>query len=180
MLSSIHCKLCLKLAGRPVIQAVIQTLMVVIDPEVLEDFTARFSLGGEELVIRTRLLLKAAILDKIASMKQDDDFSCYYRQMLQGRYDCVDRIVLNGYFPRGHSAGGFRSWWRELTGSDDTLDQEHLLRMAGRFSRRVPAYAKANKIPLIHCAGAERKHQRMLIITTFTSSTESGATSPLR
>ena len=92
-------------------------------------------------------------------MKEDDDFSCYYRKMLEGRYDCIDRIVLNGYFPRGHSAGGFRSWWRELTGSDDTLDQEHLLRMAGRFSRRVHAYAKANGIPLIHCAGAERKHQ---------------------
>jgi hypothetical protein len=92
-------------------------------------------------------------------MKEDDDFSCYYQQLLEGRYDCVDRIVLNGYFPRGHSAGGFRSWWRDLTGSDETLDQEHLLRMAGRFSRRVHAYAKANAIPLIHCAPAERKHR---------------------
>jgi len=44
-------------------------------------------------------------------MKEDDDFSLYYRQLLEGRYDCVDRIVLNGYFPRGHSPGGFRSWW---------------------------------------------------------------------
>jgi len=55
--------------------------------------------------------VKAARLDKIASMKEDDDFSLYYRQLLEGRYDCVDRIVLNGYFPRGHSPGGFRSWW---------------------------------------------------------------------
>src|SRR5438876_10355708 len=49
--------------------------------------------------------VKAATLDKIASMKEDDDFSCYYRQFLEGRYDCADRIVLNGYFPRGQSAG---------------------------------------------------------------------------
>jgi hypothetical protein len=66
-------------------------------------------------------------------MKEDDDFSRYFGAALEGRYDCVDRIVLNGYFPRGHSGGGFRSWWRDLTGSDESLDQEHLVRMAGRF-----------------------------------------------
>lgn len=67
--------------------------------------------------------------------------------------------MLNGYFRRAHSGGGFRSWWRELTGSDATLDEEHLLRMAGKFSRRVHAYAKANGIALLHCAAGERKHQ---------------------
>ena len=30
----------------------------------------------------------------------------------------------------GHTAGGFRVWWRALTGSDDTLDNTHLMRMA--------------------------------------------------
>jgi hypothetical protein len=75
------------------------------------------------------------------------------------RYDCVDRIVLNGYFPRGHSGGGFRTWWRDLTGSEDALDQEHLVRMAGRFRRRVHLYAKANGLTLIHCAAGERKHR---------------------
>jgi hypothetical protein len=34
-------------------------------------------------------------------MKQDDDFSDYYRELLEGRYDCPDRIVLNGYFALG-------------------------------------------------------------------------------
>ena len=92
-------------------------------------------------------------------MKEDDDFSCYFRDALEGRYDCVDRIVLNGYFPRGHSGGGFRTWWRDLTGSDETLNQEHLVRMAGRFSRRVHHYAKANGLALIHCAAGERKHR---------------------
>jgi hypothetical protein len=92
-------------------------------------------------------------------MKQHDDFSDYYADMLEGRYDCPDRIVLNGYFPLGQTGGGFRYWWRRLTGSDETLDQEHLLRMAGRFSRRVHAYAKRHRVRLIHCAPGVRKHE---------------------
>jgi hypothetical protein len=92
-------------------------------------------------------------------MKQSDDFSDYYQELLEGRYDCPDRIVLNGYFSLGQTGGGFRYWWRRLTGSDQTLDQEHLLRMAGRFSRRVHAYAKRRRIPLIHCEPGVRKHE---------------------
>ena len=33
--------------------------------------------------------------------------------------------------PLGQQGGGFRAWWRQLTNSDGTLDQDHLLRMAG-------------------------------------------------
>jgi hypothetical protein len=44
-----------------------------------------------------------------------------YQDLLSGTYDCVDRIVLNAYFRMGHDPGGFRLWWRQLTGSDDTL-----------------------------------------------------------
>jgi hypothetical protein len=58
----------------------------------------------------------------------------------------------------GHSAGGFRTWWRALTGSDDGLDNAHLMRMAGRFSRRIRAYAQAHSIPVIVCSAGERKH----------------------
>jgi len=43
--------------------------------------------------------------------------------------------------------GGFRVWGRALTGSDDTLDNTHLMRMAGRSSRRLHGYAKAKSIP---------------------------------
>ena len=32
-------------------------------------------------------------------MEHIDDFSAYHDELLDGRYDCVDRIVLNGYFP---------------------------------------------------------------------------------
>jgi hypothetical protein len=91
-------------------------------------------------------------------MKQNDDLSDYYHELLEGQYDCPDRIVLNGYFPLGQQGGGFRYWWRKLTGSDETLDQEHLLRMAGRFSRRVHAYAKRRRIPLVHCGPGVHKH----------------------
>lgn len=92
-------------------------------------------------------------------MKQNDEFSDYYEDLLEGRYDCPDRIVLNGYFPLGQQGGGFRHWWRRLTGSDETLDQEHLLRMAGRFSRRVHAYARRHRIPLRHCEPGVHKHK---------------------
>jgi hypothetical protein len=34
----------------------------------------------------------------------------------------------------GHDPGGFRVWWRALTGSDETLENAYLMRLAGRFS----------------------------------------------
>ena len=92
-------------------------------------------------------------------MVPKDDFTEYNEELLEGHYDCVDRIVLNGYFPLGQQGGGFRHWWRQLTGSDQGLDPEHLQRMAGRFSRRVHAYAKQRGIPLFHCEPGVRKHE---------------------
>ena len=41
-----------------------------------------------------------------------DEFSLRYSDLLSGSYDCVDRIVLNAFFPLGHNPGGFRVWWR--------------------------------------------------------------------
>jgi hypothetical protein len=87
-----------------------------------------------------------------------DGLSSLYQDLLGGSYDCVDRIVLNAYFRMGHAPGGFRVWWRALTGSDDTLQNTHLMRMAGRFSRRIRGYAKAHNIPVIDCSVGDRKH----------------------
>ena len=87
-----------------------------------------------------------------------DGLSTLYQDLLGGSYDCVDRIVLNAYFRMGHDPGGFRVWWRALTGSDQTLENTYLMRLAGRFSRRVRGYAKAHGIPLIDCSAGERKH----------------------
>jgi hypothetical protein len=87
-----------------------------------------------------------------------DDFSERYGDLLTGSYDCVDRIVLNAFFPLGHNPGGFRCWWRRLHGGDDQLDDTHLMRMAGRFARRVKAWASANGVPVIYCTAGQRKH----------------------
>jgi len=54
-----------------------------------------------------------------------DEYSDYYADLLENSYDCVDRIVLNAYFCMGQTAGGFRTWWRQLMGSDDHLNNTH-------------------------------------------------------
>ena len=87
-----------------------------------------------------------------------DDFSERYGDLINGSYDCVDRVVLNAWFPMGVNPGGLRTWWRRLHGSDDQLDSTHLMRMAGRFARRVKAWAAASGVPLIFCKAGERKH----------------------
>src|SRR5208282_1340331 len=92
-----------------------------------------------------------------------DDFAARYAGLLAGWYDCVDRIVLNAYYPMGNTAGGFRTWWRRLIGGSDAeadavLDNTHLMRLAGRFARRVRAWAADNAVPVIDCTAGERKH----------------------
>jgi hypothetical protein len=88
-----------------------------------------------------------------------DQLSERYADVLTGSYDCVDRVVLNAYFSMGHSPGGFRVWWRRWhDDSDEDLDNAHLMRMAGRFSRRVRGWAAANHVPVIDCKSGERKH----------------------
>jgi hypothetical protein len=44
-------------------------------------------------------------------------------------------------------------------GSDEELDNAHLMRMAGRFARRVRAYEEAHRIPVIECSSEQRKHK---------------------
>lgn len=87
-----------------------------------------------------------------------DEFSERYSDLVTGFYDCVDRIVLNAYYPLGHHPGGFRTWWRRLRGSDEQLDDTHLMRMAGRLARRVKAWGAAHGVPVLFCKAGERKH----------------------
>jgi len=94
----------------------------------------------------------------------DDLFTERCGDLLTGSYDCVDRIVLNAYYPLGHNPGGFRTWWRRLQDgsdeqADELLDNTHLIRLAGRFARRVKAWGAANGVPVIFCAKGERKHR---------------------
>ena len=92
-----------------------------------------------------------------------DEFSLRYSDLVTGSYDCVDRIVLNAFFPLGHNPGGFRTWWRRWHGdSDAELDNTHLMRLAGRFARRVKAWGAANAGAgdLLHGRGAQASHRR--------------------
>ena len=88
-----------------------------------------------------------------------EEFTERYADLLTGSYDCVDRIVLNAYFPLGHNPGGARVWWRRWhDDSDAELDNAHLTRLAGRFARRVRAWAAGHNVPVIDCKSDERKH----------------------
>jgi hypothetical protein len=88
-------------------------------------------------------------------------FSERYGDLLTGSYDCVDRIVLNAYYPLGPNPGGFQVWWRRWhQDSDEQLDNAHVMRLAGRFARRVRAWAAAHRVPVIDCKAGERKHHR--------------------
>lgn len=50
-------------------------------------------------------------------------------------------------------------WWRRWhDDSDESLDNAHLIRLAGRFARRVRTSAAAHGIPVIDCKSDERKH----------------------
>ena len=89
-----------------------------------------------------------------------DGLSERYGDLLNGSYDCVDRVVLNAYFSLGHTPGGFRTWWRRWHGGrDDDLDNAHLMRLAGRFARRVRGWGKANGVRVVDCKADERKHR---------------------
>jgi len=88
-----------------------------------------------------------------------DEFSKQYSELIESSYDCVDRIVINAYNPLLQQAGGFRHWWRQWKGSDKGLETEVLMRLAGRYGRRVRAYANAHKIEVIECDSEERKHE---------------------
>jgi hypothetical protein len=92
-------------------------------------------------------------------MNTPDEFSRYYAELLEGTYDCADRVVLNAYFPLGQTGGGLRSWWRGLRGDDSTLDDAHLREMAGTFSRRVQGFCAKHRIAIIDAQAEERKHE---------------------
>ena len=92
-------------------------------------------------------------------MNTPDDFSQYHAELLEGVYDCVDRIVLNAFFPMGQTGGGIRCLWRKLHGDDSHLDDKHLREMAGTFSRRLHAFCAKQGIPIIEAGSGERKHE---------------------
>jgi len=91
-----------------------------------------------------------------------DRFTAHYAELLDGTYDCVDRIILNGYFRLGCTPGGFRTWWRDLYGDDDNLSNHSLQRLSGRFSRRLQAWAAKHGVPVVYCKGKEDKRKHLI------------------
>ena len=91
-------------------------------------------------------------------MLTPDDFSTYLSDLLNGTYDCVDRISLRGYFPMGQTSGGLLTWWNRLY-PNTALTQQRLRSLSGDFGRRVQAYARKRNIRLRYCPiGDKTKH----------------------
>jgi DNA-binding transcriptional ArsR family regulator len=107
-------------------------------------------------------LLRKAIINVFPNqefpMIAPDPFCQYYAPLIENTYDVLDRIVVNAYFSLACGAGGFRYWWRQLHGTEETLDNTHLMRMAGRFSRRVRGWGEKHGVPVVYCAVGQRKH----------------------
>ena len=91
-------------------------------------------------------------------MKTKDSLTEHYTPLLEGTYDCIDRIVLNAYCPMLLVAGGVRNWYRLMEGSDNDMSDASMMRYAGRFSRRVQSFCKKKNIPFVHFKTGERKH----------------------
>lgn len=99
----------------------------------------------------------ARLLDPMNAI---DDLTAELSGLLEGHYDCMDRISLNGFFRMGSTSGGLLQWWNTLTGGA-VLTEEKLRSFAGTFSRRVRAWAEKNNVPLIDFAtGDTTKHEQ--------------------
>ena len=79
-----------------------------------------------------------AALYYASRMNTPDEFSRYYAELLEGAYDCADRI---------------------LRGDDSELDDAHLREMAVTFSRRVHGFCAKHRIAIIDAQAGERKHE---------------------
>jgi len=87
-----------------------------------------------------------------------DSLTKHYQPLLDGEYDCIDRIVLNAYSPLLLVPGGVRNWYRTMEGSDKDMSDASMMRYAGRFSRRVQSFCKKKNIPFVYFPIGERKH----------------------
>ena len=68
---------------------------------------------------------------------------------------CSTRTSRSGTTRAGSGCGGGAG----TTTATTSLDNTHLMRLAGRFARRVRAWAAAHGIPVIDCKADERKHR---------------------
>jgi hypothetical protein len=90
---------------------------------------------------------------------KNDSLTEHYAPLIEGTYDCIDRIVLNAYIPMLMVPGGVRNWYRLMQGGDADMSDSTMMRFAGRFSRRVQSFCKKKEIPFVHFQTGERKHE---------------------
>jgi hypothetical protein len=89
----------------------------------------------------------------------DDEFTKYYAPLLEDMYDVVDRITINARYNFACNPAGFRLWWHDRFGTFENLNDTTLMRLAGRFGRRVQGWAKKHDVPVVDCAKGVRKDQ---------------------
>ena len=82
-----------------------------------------------------------------------------HAQLIEAAYDCVDRLVVNGYYPLGQAGGGFRTFWRQWKGNDSGLSGQALRQAAGDLARRLKAYCRQQGILWMECGAGDLKYQ---------------------
>ena len=92
-------------------------------------------------------------------MKTPDAFAAYHAHLIEADYDCVDRLVVNCYYPLGQAGGGFRTFWRQWQGDDSGLSGQALRQAAGDLSRRLKAHCHKHGILWIECGPDDLKYE---------------------
>ena len=90
-------------------------------------------------------------------MKTPDAFAAYHAHLIEAAYDCVDRLVVNCYYPLGQAGGGFRTFWRQWQGDDSGLNDQALRQAAGDLARRLKAHCQQQGILWIECGAGDLK-----------------------
>jgi hypothetical protein len=92
-------------------------------------------------------------------MKTPDAFAAYHAHLIEAAYDCVDRLVVNCYYPLGQVGGGFRTFWRQWQGDDSGLNDQALRQAAGDLARRLKAHCQQQGILWIECGPGDLKYE---------------------
>ena len=92
-------------------------------------------------------------------MRTPDAFAAYPAHLIEAAYDCVDRLVVNCYYPLGQAGGGFRTFWRQWKGGDSGLSGEALRQAAGDLARRLKAHCQQQGILWIEGGAGDLKYE---------------------
>src|SRR5215472_15137821 len=80
-------------------------------------------------------------------MTTPDDLSQYYAELLEGIYDCVDRIVVNAFFPWGGPSAACAAGGDSSTVMTRNSIDKHLREMQGHSPAACTPSAASNGFP---------------------------------